>query len=386
MTRRAHPLARAAGIALAASILISLSGCSFVSNLFGPTSSTPAATAPAWQSYLFMADTNSGKIYTYDPSTHAANATSLLSTGQNATGTINFYKGIGYSAVGYGAGAGVYWFDPAAANPVFTRLSTPSNTAINAQYFAFASTSLAYVSVAGDFTNDLGGIYTFNPSNLAAGLAGPIAGTDKYLQDIAIGPDGRVYAAENLDQQVLVYNPVNVTTTTIATSASGTTGIRAGTLNGNPGVFVANTGPFNPSTYLPSNGSIDFIPSNGATSSPVVPTSFSADFTPGRLIQLEVSSNLVATGNGHTWLITLSGSTASASEIKANGTSFGSLDLAEKNGLICMPSDATNYSVTPPTNINSLYVFDETGVMASYSPVSVMTSTDGFTNLAFYSN
>jgi len=378
MSRRAHPFARAAGIALAASILFSLSGCSFVSSLFGPTSSTPAVTAPAWQNYLFMADTNSGKIYTYDPSTHAANATSLLTTGQNATGTINFYKGIGYAAVGFGTGAGVYWFDPAAANPVFTRLSTPSNTAINAQYFAFASPTLAYVSVAGTYDStgatDSGGLYTFNPSNLAAGiLTGPIAGTDKYLQDVKMGSDGKIYAAAMSHQYVIVMDTNNSnSTSTVAVSAPGPTGLCAGTYNGASGIFVASNGNYT------GNGAIDFIAANGILTN-IVP--MSAGTTPSRLIQL-TDGNLMATGSGHTWLISL-GAGVAVKEILSGTSSFGSMDIVEKNNLVYVPTDSTSDYIT---YTNKLYIFDESGAQQTYSPVSVMTSTDGFTNLAFYSN
>lgn len=378
MSRRAQPFARAAGLAFAALILISLSGCSFISNLFGPTSSTPAASVPAWQSYLFMADTNSGKIYTYDPSTHAATATSLLSTGQNATGTINFYKGIGYAAVGYGTGAGVYWFDPAAANPAFTKLSTPSNTAINAQYFAFSSPSLAYVSVAGNYDStgatDTGGLYTFDPSNLSAGmLTGPIAGTNKYLQDVKIGSDGKIYAAALSHQYVIVMDPNNANgTSTVAVSAPGPTGLCTGTYKGASGMFVASNGNY------AGNGAIDFI-STGGTLTNIVP--MSAGTTASRLIQL-TDGNLMATGNGHTWLITL-GASAVVKEILAGTSSFGSMDIVEKNNLVYVPTDSTSDYVN---YTNKLYVFDETGAQQSYSPVSVMTSSDGFTNLSFYSN
>lgn len=378
MVRHAHPFPRAAGLAIAASILFSLSSCQ-VAGLFGSSSTSTATTTtttPLYKTLLYMTDTNSGKVYTYDPATQKANATSLVATGLNSTGTITFYGGKAFAAVGYGTGAGVYWFDPSATSPTFAKLATPANVALNAQYFAFANSTLAYVSIAGSYSGDTGGIYTFNPSNLGAGLSGPLAGTDKYLQEIAIGPDGKVYAAEYLDQKVLVYDPVATTTTTIVTSASGTTGVRAGAYNGQSGVFVANTGP-----YGSIAGSIDFIASNATTAVTLVAPTAAAPVTPGRIIQLATSSNLVATGNGHTWLVTLSGAAASVKEITSTGTSFGSLDLTESLGLIYVPTDATSDYVH---YTNYLYVFNESGTMQSYSPVSVMTSADGFTNLAFY--
>ena len=380
MVRHAHPFPRAAGLAIAASILFSLSSCQ-VAGLFGSSSTSTATTTtttPLYKTLLYMTDTNSGKVYTYDPATQKANATSLVATGLNSTGTITFYGSKAFAAVGFGTGAGVYWFDPSATSPTFSKLATPLSAALNAQYFAFASSTLAYVSIAGSYSGDTGGIYTFNPSNLGAGLSGPLAGTDKYLQEIAIGPDGKVYAAENLDQKVLVYDPSNpaAAATTIATSTSGTTGIRAGTYNGQSGVFVANTGP-----YGSIAGSIDFIASKATTAVTLVAPTAAAPVAPGRIIQLASSGNLVATGNGHTWLVTLSGATASVKEITSAGTSFGSLDLTESQGLIYVPTDATSDYVH---YTNYLYIFNESGTMQSYSPVSVMTSADGFTNLAFY--
>nr|MDA8409825.1 hypothetical protein [Treponema sp.] len=69
MVRHAHPFPRAAGLAIAASILFSLSSCQ-VAGLFGSSSTSTATTTtttPLYKTLLYMTDTNSGKVYTYDP-------------------------------------------------------------------------------------------------------------------------------------------------------------------------------------------------------------------------------------------------------------------------------------------------------------------------------
>jgi hypothetical protein len=304
-----------------------------------------------------------------------------LVTTAPAAGEIKFYKGIGYVAVGYYSGAGVYYFDPSSSAP--SAKLVPGSGGLDAEYFAFYSPTQAYVSVVG--TGNKGGIYTFNPSSPSSGFS-LVASTD-YLQEIIIGPDQMIYAAENYDKAVLRIDPNNYNNvTTITTSELGPTGLLSGTYNGQAGVFVANTGT-NYNSGNTSLGSIDFISegaATGSTATAVVTTSTGSPIYPARLIQLS-NGNLVATGYDsnyadHTYLVTLSGTSASVSEIKAGTTSFGGLSLAydSSSGLVYVPY--TTYS----PNTNQLYVFNASGTQQSYSPVTVMKTSDNIANVAFY--
>lgn len=353
----------AALVAIGLAVLVLATAC----NMGGSGSNDDT---PAYESYLYMSDTKAGKIYTYDPDTHTGSSSSLASTGQNATGEISFYKGIGYAAAGYSTDEGVYYFDPSATSPSCTKISGT----VAAQYFAFYSSTKAYVSTYG------AGLYTFNPSSPSSGLSSAaVTGTSGLsLQEMVI-TGGYLYAADNGDGTVLRIDPATDTVkATITTTKSGTTGLVAGTYNGGAGVFVANTG-----------GSIDFI-AQGAdtgTATAVITTSTASPIYPSRLVQLS-NGNLVATGYDtsyadHTYLVTLSGTGASVTEIKDGTSSFGGGDIAYKDSLIYVPvaetSDYTTYT-------SKLYVFDSAGTQASYSPVTVMSdsTTVGISNIAFY--
>lgn len=353
-------------------VIFTLSGCQFINDLFGSTGSS--AGTPAYENWLYLADTNTGRIYTFDPVLHAVSSTSLLTIAPSA-GTIKFHGGIGYVAVGYGSSAGLYWFDPSATAPQKTQL--PGSSGLDAQYLAFASTTKAYVSV-GDLFGGTGGLYTFDPSNRSAGISGPIAGTTVALQDVQIGADGKVYAADYTNHSILVIDPnAGNSVTHISISESGTTGICAGNYNGNSGVFVASNGGYD-LNYASLPGSIRFLQYGQSSATQVIGTS--SGISPSRVLQLS-NGNLVATGTGHTWLITLSGANASVSEIKSGMTSFGSLDIAEKNGTIYVPT--SNYASNAS---NVLYSFSENSPSSTCVGQSIMTGTDWLSNLAFYSN
>jgi hypothetical protein len=334
--------------------------------------SNPAGTPPnstAYTSFLYMTDTTNGHVYTYAPGASNGSSLSLVTTAP-AAGEIKFYKGIGYVAVGYYSGAGVYYFDPSSTAPSAKLIA--GSAGLYAQYFAFYSPTQAYVSVV---SGSSGAVYTFNPSNLASTPVVPVSGTSGYIQEVIVGPDGMIYAADNSANKVLKINPAtNTVLTTISANASGTTGLFSGTYNSNPGVFVANTG-----------GSIDFIPEGAATGSTAALVTSSSIY-PGRLVQLS-NGNLVATGYDtnyayHTYLVALSGTSAGVSEIKAGTTSFGGLSIAynSSSGLVYVP-----YTTYSPTT-NQLYVFDASGTQQSYSPVTVMKTSDNIANVAFYQN
>jgi len=351
-------------------------GCSNPTST-GGGSSTPAA----YTTYLYMTDGTNGHVYYYDPSTHAGSSSSLLTTSKNAAGEIKFYKGIGYVAMGTG---GIYYFDPSSSSPSAKEISGSSS--LNAEYFAFYSATKAYVSVATTFnttTGGTGGVYWFNPSNptVLTQVASSTAIATKYMQEITVGPDNMIYVAANQSQTVVKIDPSSDSVTaTFTTSAAGTTGLAAGSYNGASGVFVANTGGYD-SSYNALPGSIDFIPTSGSIISNVAkPTStISPNFNPGRMAVLSNSTLAVTSQTGHTWLIALS--TGAVTEVLSNGASFGSnLSIAYNNNLVYVPYNV--YSTTSP--VNKLYVFDTSGNPQSYSPVTVMTTSDNIANGAFY--
>ena len=361
--------ARSGLAALAVAAAVFVLGCA---NATGSGTSSP----PAYTTYLYMTDTSNGHVYTYDPSTHEASSSFLLTTETNdAAGEIEFYKGIGYVAMGAGFSGGtggIYYFDPSASAPSATLM--PGSGLLAAEYFAFYSATKAYVSVAGSYDDDTGAVYWFNPSSPSSGLT-QVDATDagKYMQEIIVGPDNYIYVAEPLAQKVLRISPVSDTVVaTLSASQGGTTGLCSGTYNTGSGVFVANTG-----------GSIDFIPSASSALSTTVETVITSttDHTiyPGRLVQLS-NGNLAATGWTNTYLVTLSGSSASVSEIKADGASFGgnlSIAYDRSQGFFYVPHVVTWGSSS------KLYVFDTTGT--EQSSVSVMGGTsDNIANVAFY--
>ena len=331
----------------------------------GCTPSVGGVTTPAYQSYLYMTDTTNGHVYTYDPSTHMGSSLSLLTTSANAAGEIKFYKGIGYVAMGYG---GIWRFDPSSANPV-SKMVTGS-LLLNAQYFAFYSAKKAYVSTV-DYSSGspTAGLYTFDPSDPTIPVSAVISGTStKNFQEVIVGSDGKIYAANSTDDTVLRIDPTDDSVkATIHATVTGTTGLVAGTYNGNPGVFVANNGG-----YSGSSGAIDFIPNTGSTAT----TLTTAAIYPGRVAQLS-NGKLIATGFGNTYIVDLAASPATVNEVKNGSASFGSLDIGYKDGLIYVPDYYSTMS-------NKLFIFDASGFQQSYSPVSVMTSSDGISNIGFY--
>jgi YVTN family beta-propeller protein len=352
-----HKGRRAAGAFVTAIAIALAMGCQ-------PTTTPPSDnSASTYKDYLYMTDGANGKVYYYDPATETGSSTSLVTTAGGA-GDVSFYDGIGYVACGYG---GIYYFDPSSSAPSATLVAGSSS--LCAQYFLFYSATKAYFSVYDYSTASNRGIYTFNPSSPTTAVSSVISGTSgDNFQEIVLGADGMVYAANNTSSTVLKINPAtDAVTATITAKATGTTGLYAGTYNGHSGVFVANTA-----------GSIDFIASD-ATISTVADSSI----YPSRVLQLS-NGNLIATGYdtsyvNHSYLVTLTGTTATVTELKASGSSFGGGDIAYKDGLVYIPS--SNYSA----KTSALYVLDASGSQESYSPVTVMaSSSDAMANIGFY--
>lgn len=324
---------------------------------------------------LYMTDTFSGKVYFYDPDTHTAGATSVVSTTQNSTGDIKFHDGVGYIAVASGGSPdpGVYSFNPSDAVPQAVRIGTTDRSA---QYVAVLSPTKAYVTVADYFgAASEQGVYTFDPSDPDAGLSGPLAGTNAdhlYLQQIVVGPDDMIYVANNSalggTDEVLQIDPSTDTLTGLAltASAAGTTALAVGSYGGTDGVFVGNI------TYA-DTGSIDFIDTTATPSPTISPIRAGIDVS--RLLYLSTGS-LVATGYTHSYLVSgLASSSPVASEL---GTDLGGAALAARDGLIYV--GWTDYLTS------KLHVFDAAGAEESFSPVSVMGSGECVAGLAFYEN
>jgi hypothetical protein len=350
-------------ILFAAAFIASMTGCS-------SGNEDPKIDPGLYKTLLYMTDTNSGKVQVYDPATHASSGESLASAAAGA-GEIRFHEGKGYVCVGFGAAEGVYRFDPSADNPTFAKIGT----SIAAQYVVFLGAAKGYISTYG------GGLYSFDPSSSSPTFAA-VAGTSGLtLQDAIVGSDGKIYVADYGNGKVIRLDPsTDEIEAKISASASGTTGLAAGSFGGQAGVFVANNGGYGASPA----GSIDFL-RNGAgdgSAATVVANALPGGgaIIPSRLAQLS-DGDLAATGYGHTYRMHLAGSSATLMELQASASSFGSMDIAVKGGLVYVPSSTT---VDYITYSNRLYVFDESGAQQSYSPVSVMSSSQSVTNIAFY--
>jgi len=320
---------------------------------------------------LYLTDTYSGKVYVYDPDTHAAGSTSLVTTGQNSTGGIRFYGGIGYVAVASynNTDPGVYRFDPSATVPAAERIGTVDRSA---QFVAFYSSTKAYVTVADYYgTAADQGVYTFNPSSPSSGLsAAPITGTNAsgmYLQQIVVGPDNMVYVADYDNQKVYRIDPATDTlsATPFPASSSGTTALVSGSYNGSSGVFVGNIA-YNATTYA-YTGSVDFIDTGASSVSTVL-----ASTPASRMLYLS-AGKLVTTSYSNTYLADVTAASPTPLEM---GSSLAGADLAARDGLIYVAY--TDYSTS------RLYVFDATAGAQSFSPVSVMGSGECVAGLAFY--
>lgn len=349
-------------LTLPAAMLVLVTACSI------PTSSSGSGSNTAYKTYLYMTDSTNGHVYYYNPSTHAGSSSSLFTTSTNAAGEIAFYNGTGFIAMGYG---GIYYFDPSASSP--TAKLIQGSSGLDAEFFAFYSSTKAYVSVVTSYGSDTGAVYYFNPSSPSSGLTQVASSTaTKYFQGITVGPDNEIYIAENQDSAVIRINPSTDTVdAAFTTNASGVTGLLSGTYNSQSGVFVANTG-----------GSIDFIPKGSSTGTKA--TQICGSIYPGRLVQLS-NGNLIAVGYSAIYSIALSGSTATASTLLGSPNSSGGFSYS-------VAYDSTNQLLYIPFNVysstgsatNQLYVYSTSGSAQSFSPVTVMTSADNLANVALY--
>lgn len=367
--------------AIGALALLALAGCQ---NASSPTAGS------SYKDLLYMTDTNSGKVYTYDPATASASSLALTATRQNATGELGFFGGRGYITVGsYNNSApGLYGFDPSLVDPATTLIGS----SISAQYLAFASSANGFVSSM-DSSGTTSGLYSFDANQPGKGFAFVSASLDRRLQDLAIGKDGYLYAADNGNGVILRLDPASgVLKATISATAGGTTGLCAGSYGGKDGLFVASTGGYGPAPdYAQRPGSIDFVADDAVDGSSAVKianaTDLGASIYPARVIQVS-GDRLLATGYGHTFRIDLSAQTPVAVEIMdSDGASFGSGDIAYKDGMAYVPVNLSTYdnSYKLTGSKNYLYVFDPSAATVTVTKVHVMTDDeDSISNIAFY--
>jgi hypothetical protein len=294
--------------------------------------------------HVYAVASHSGNLYELDDSALTAATTPLLSTAQNATGELVFHKGIGFVAVSSfnNTEPGLYYFNPAKPEAGSKRIGS----AISAAYIAFASDSLGFVTSYDNGHPETDGLYTFNPSDLKAGLT-LVAGLSlSGPQDVAVGADGRVYVAEMNAGRVARLNAAGTAVdTVIACTKAGATGLLAGSYKGEAGIFVGNTGDY-------ATGSVDFIANSGSTATAVVTGPVAT-----RLALL--GTTLLTTGGypAATVAIDLDAALPTAVELKAEGSSFGGGDIAVYDGYAYLPDGAnTVYAYSPATGVTAIPV------------------------------
>ncbi len=336
---------------------------------------------------VYITDTFNGNVFTYDPVSQTA-SDALYSIGQGAGDSIYFFNDIGYVAVGrIGINSpGVYYFDPNAVNPTFSRIGD----VISAGSIAFYSDTKAYVTDRNKsfstFEIISSGVYTFDPSNPAAGLsASPIPGTDsiglggQYLQEIVVGTDGLIYVADFDNAEVLVINPDSDTVIDppYDVSTAGTSGLLAmkDPVSGDDLICVASNGNFI------ENGVVDVINTTQGTVTQVVTTvGGTAGIAATRLAYHAASNTFYASGWSNTYTWTPSGSPPyDAVEMKnSSDASFAGSMLVDGDLLFVATTDWFNYNDLIVLNAESAEEMD-------YSPVSIGTpGFDAISGIASY--
>jgi hypothetical protein len=210
-------------------------------------------------SALFITDTFTGEVFYYDTVTGALGAGAFVTTGQNSTGKIFFYEGMGYVCVGsFGSETpGIYRFDPEAEVPAADHFSEYS---MDAQFICFLNDTTAYV------TNFDGGIYKFDPSSIDSAFT-LVDGTDAYfgLQDVCLAGDGHLYAADSMMAQVIEVDPSDdsiVESSPYAATRLGTTKLFPLDGESDPLVYILNNGgyvedPPESGNWIQGPGSLD---------------------------------------------------------------------------------------------------------------------------------
>lgn len=318
----------------------------------------------AWynrETALYITSSQTGRVYRYDFDTHDAEV--WFSTDTNATGAIYFHNDVGYVAAGTDTGShpGLYQFDPRLKTPTISQIGT----IISAQYVAFYSDTKAYVT---DHSTGVTGVYTFNPSNLSAGLIGPISGTDatggRMLQHIIIGVDNRVYVSSYGDDTVLRIDTSSDTVLSPAWDLSPD----------NPNGLISRFSGLSAYIYVLCNpgGIYQYKPDGSRTH--VLPSVIAS-----KMVYHEQTDKYYAIGWLNTYKISSDPSWA-AEEIKDGSDSFGGSDILIHDDFVYI------VSCVYPAQESRLYVIDtSTEALTDYSPVSIMEDgVDGASNLAVY--
>ncbi len=358
-----------------ASILL----CACPPGLAPQASPSPSPSPDPYQGLIFLSETYSGGIYALDSNSLVLHDLPFVTTALNATGEIYVHAGKGYILVGAGAEAGLFSFDFSDTSPQLSRIG---NAGLCAQYLAFGSDSRAYLSVANYSDPSKNGVYSFDTENPQAGLSLLTAtqSSTAYPQELILGPEGLLYLANNdclgATASVSIIDPDgSAPTRNVAASSGGSTGVFNGSLSGTEGVFLVNCGGFDQGMN-PVAGSLDFISKGGDGTYGSIKAAEGLFAARG----LEIRSGLVAlSGYGVSYILELGAEEAVIQEVKAEGQSFGSYDIAYKDGLIYVPGP--DYGKTN----NRLYIFDESGNHSSASPLSVLN--DGgktLANICFY--
>lgn len=321
-----------------------------------PSPVQPAPVAPVDPDVVRLVNTFSGDVLEYDIATAAFASQKLASTGKNASGEAALSGRQLFVTVGDSkAGLFVANLDNLAAG-----FKQVGSTAMSAQYLAFVSPNLAYVT-AGDWGGQGNlGLYQFNPAVPdSLSLIGTTDDAAYYLQDVLAASDGSVYLADNKGH-VLRHTSGTPTLGKVVTSKSGTTDLLEYSLdydkNGklDAGVLVGNTGP-----YL-GVGAVDFVPfaADFFAVTPVVATAV-AECSPSRLLDLG-NGKVLASGYGTTWLLTIKADKSGfdLAEVKDGPASFGLADLVLYKGVAY--GIATDWAT-----VSTLYVFNADGTVKS---------------------
>jgi hypothetical protein len=271
-------------------------------------------------------------------------------------------------------------------------VATRIGAAISAGAIAFYSDTKAYVidrnkTFAGDVISV--GVYTFDPSNPGAGLAGPIPGTNdtgpdgapggQYLLGITLGTNGLIYVSDGDNQEVLEIDPATDTLTARSwnTSAAGTTGLlaKASAMSGDDILYVAN-----PGDYLAFNGSIDIINlTTGSINAPMGAPAVTG-IGPTQIVFHAGTSSYYAIGFTNLYTFTPMGMPPyAATEVTAAGG--GSV-----GGQLCLVGDLLFVTNTDFFTFSRLAVFDAvTATEMGYSPIAVGTAgVDAVTGIALF--
>ena len=314
---------------------------------------------------LFITSTYTGRVYRYDFDTNEAEL--WFSTGENGTGAIYFHNDVGYVAVGAASSnPGLYRFDPRLKTPTISRIGIK----ISAQYVAFYSDTKAYVT---EYTfGSSTGVHTFDPSNPAGGLNGPIPGTSETSQvhqHIIVGVDNRIYVSDYGNHKVLKIDPQSDTVLSTWTPSTTYPQCLLSKFSGFTSYVYVLCNP-----YSTDDGVIDRFTPAGNQDTMLTGIDVS------KMVYHEKTNKYYAVGWGNTYVLSPTTPPWTYTEITNGAASFGGSDILIHNDLVFI----VGYDLG--TKDSYLYVIDTaTEALTDYSPVSIMVNgEDGASNMAVY--